>query len=171
MSLDEGIGLAFRSLSARRLDDMDEAEVAAQLALEGMYDEEPPAMEELAKMMRDPGAAAAALAAGAPPGAGGPLVPSVAPGALTGASAAAAAAIPGGPRGPGGAPTFDMAAIKKWTVIYPCYLNPRKRACEGRRLPVAKCAGCDDPHPMDIFHALLAVGYTPQQFVGEVRRS
>lgn len=151
---------------------MDEADVAAQLALEGMYDDEPPAMEELAKMMRDPGAAAAALAAGGPPGAGGPLLPGAAPGALVGASAPAptAAAGPGGPVGPGGAPAFDMAAIKKWTVVYPCYINPRKRACEGRRLPVSKCTGCDDPHPVDIFHALMAVGFNPRQFVGEVRR-
>jgi hypothetical protein len=46
-----------------------------------------------------------------------------------------------------------------WTCIYPCYINPDKKPKEGRRLPLSKLAGCNDPHVMEIAHAAAFLGF------------
>ena len=50
----------------------------------------------------------------------------------------------GGLPRPGGPPQqIDPKLVKKWACIYPCYLNPRKKVSEGRRLPLPLLAGCE----------------------------
>jgi hypothetical protein len=42
---------------------------------------------------------------------------------------------------PGGAP--DPAMWKKWTVVYPCYIDATKKCSQGRRIAKDKCEGCE----------------------------
>jgi hypothetical protein len=124
---------------------MDDAELAAQLALEGVYDDEPPDMESLA---------AAMAGAGGPGGMGGMGASAPQPPRAAALVPAPSAVAPSGPP-----PPIDPAKIKTWTCIYPCYLNPDKKPKEGRRLPLSKIAGCNDPHVMEIAHAAATLGF------------
>ena len=54
------------------------------------------------------------------------------------------ATMPGGmPQAGGGPQQIDPKLVKKWNCIYPCYLNPRKKVSEGRRLPLHLLVGCE----------------------------
>ena len=41
----------------------------------------------------------------------------------------------------------DPKLVKRWAIIYPCYVNPRKKVSEGRRLPIHLLAGCESENP------------------------
>jgi hypothetical protein len=36
----------------------------------------------------------------------------------------------------------DPAVFKRWTILYPCYVNVMLTTAQGRRLPKSKLAGC-----------------------------
>jgi hypothetical protein len=65
----------------------------------------------------------------------------------------AAAGMPGMPamppslaQQPGPGPQqqqLDPSVYKNWLCIYPCYINPKKKVCEGRRLPLDLVIGCE----------------------------
>jgi hypothetical protein len=40
-------------------------------------------------------------------------------------------------------PRIDPSVFKNWLCIYPCYLNPKKKCCEGRKVPLHLLVGCE----------------------------
>jgi hypothetical protein len=66
-------------------------------------------------------------------------------------SAPAAPAAPPVPAAPG-APApgqrlqqirIDPEVFKKWTIIYPCYINESYTVAKGRRVPKSELVGCE----------------------------
>lgn len=53
---------------------------------------------------------------------------------------------------------LDKEEFKHYITIYPCYLNPKLKMSQGRRVPLHLLAGCDDPWTQDIAEACGQVG-------------
>jgi signal recognition particle subunit SRP19 len=56
--------------------------------------------------------------------------------------------------------------VSKWAVVYPVYLNNKKKVSEGRRLPKSKAV--DNPTLQEIVNVGKALGL---ELVPEVRRT
>lgn len=93
-----------------------------------MADDEMPDLEDAANELMSEVSNAAGAGAGraAPPS----------------SSMMAAGALPPGMH-PGQRIQVTMEELKKWTVVYPAYLNVTLTVQQGRRLPRSKCEGCE----------------------------
>ena len=110
-----------------------EAELAAQLATEGVYAPMPSMVDAMAAMsaMSEDGAGAGAGAPAPPP---------------------AAAAQQQQQQ-------VDPKMIAKWPSLYCCYVNASLSEARGRRVPLSVCAGCENPSIHDLIEAAIALGY------------
>lgn len=116
-----------------------EAEMAAQLATEGVYAPTPSmeeAMEAMSKLAAEadaPDADASALSTHAGSGAG----------------------VSVGARAPAGTP-IDAKLLRTFVSLYCCYFNAALNERKGRRLPVSACV--INPHPYDLAEAAVSLG-------------
>ena len=90
-------------------------------------------------------------------------------------------ASPPGPPGSGGANrgstvapppmqnrrNVTMEEVRTWTILYPCYFDPKLKIKQGRRLPLEKCKGCEGADINDVVEACqkldLACVWTPKR--------
>ena len=45
------------------------------------------------------------------------------------------------------------AELRTWTILYPCYFDPKLKIKQGRRLPIKKCTGCEGTSIYDVVEA------------------
>jgi signal recognition particle subunit SRP19 len=60
-----------------------------------------------------------------------------------------------------------MEEVRMWTILYPCYFDPKLKIKKGRRLPIEKCKGCEGADINDVVEAChkleLACVWTPKR--------